>query len=157
MQKIIGCILVVILFGCKNFETNKISSEEILQEQLRQIDWKEVENYPTFPECENCNDKEAQKRCFQQKLSSHIYASLAKHQVIISDSVEEKIWLQLTFSAEGKPSLDSVRSTSVLKQEIPQLQEWLDSAVMDLPKIYPAQKRGIPVKTSFKLPLLITS
>ncbi|WP_162985017.1 hypothetical protein [Mesonia aquimarina] len=156
MGKITLGFFLILFFGCKNFETKRVCSEEILQDELKQIDWNAIETYPTFANCEKYTESE-QQDCFEQTFSKHIYAFLATKKVVLSDSINEKIWLHLSINSEGKPSLDSVHLSQTLVDNLPKFKTWLDSSVISLPKIYPARKRGIPVATNFKLPLRIES
>lgn len=156
MGKIRLGFFLLLLVGCKNFETKRVCSDEILQEELKQIDWSAIETYPAFANCEQYAENDRQT-CFEKTFSKHIYAFLATKKVVLSDSIQEKILLHLSINPQGKPKLDSVHLSTNLTQQLPKFRTWLDSSVITLPKIYPARKRGIPVATNFKLPLRIES
>jgi len=155
-MKYVCFLLLLIVLGCKNFDEKKISSEEIVEEELKHFNWEEVESYPAFLECDNLEKQEI-KACFENRLSQEIYLSLQERKVILSDSIQEKMLLFVSISKEGKPSLDSIEVSRLIEKKMPEMQSWLKQSIQQLPKIYPARKRGIPVKTSFKLPLIISS
>jgi len=54
------------------------SEKELLQKELKAINWKEVDEYPSFVDCDNLDNKSQRELCFfeylteliQQKLSS---------------------------------------------------------------------------------------
>ena len=156
MARITLGIFAILLISCKNFETKRVCSDDIFQEEVKEINWKEIETYPAFASCEQYSDQKRQ-HCFEKTFSSHIYTFLAQKTVIVNDSIQEKLVLHLSISAKGKPSLDSVTMNQTLIEKLPEFRTWLDSSVITLPKIYPARKRGIPVATNFKLPLQIES
>lgn len=157
MYKITWVFLFFVLLGCQQLETKKIFSDEIAAEELKHINWNNVESYPSFPECEKCENKTKQKRCFEQQVTSVIYESLATHQVVLQDSLQEKVVVFIGISAKGEVKIDSLKASPYLYTQLPEFKTWIRDAVSSLPKTYPAQKRGIPVSTSFQLPLKIQS
>ena len=121
------------------------------------MNWQEVEVYPAFEACENLSETQAKKSCFEQQFALQLHESLQQRKVILSDSIQEKMLLYISINANGKPSLDSLETSALIEEKMPQMQSWLQESIQKMPKIYPARKRGIPVKTSFKLPLVIAS
>lgn len=150
-------ILVLGLFGCKNFETQKLSSEEVLNQKMEYFEWKEVDVYPSFVSCKNLIEKSALKKCFESTLARHIRQSFSRHRVIVGDSINGSVRLYLVISKKGIPKVDSMNIPALLQQQLPKLQNWLLASVDSLPKIYPAQTRGIPVSVKFTLPVKIVS
>ena len=59
-------LLLLLCLGCQNFETKKISSDEIIQEELKEFNWQEVEVYPSFKECESFTETQEKKTCFEK-------------------------------------------------------------------------------------------
>ncbi len=153
MSKMWAIIFLLALAGCKNFETQKLSSKELVDQELKQIDWKEVDRYPTFVVCQDYNSQEEVARCFAKVISEEIYKNLQQREINFKDSITEKAWLFISISEEGKTQLDSLQQSAKLQESLPNLKDWLQVAVRDLPKVYPAQKRGIPVATNFRLPI----
>jgi hypothetical protein len=56
---------------------------------------------------------------------------------------------------KGKIAITSMKMDSLLKVQIPLLATTIMEGIKTLQPIAPAYKRGIPVKTTFKLPLVI--
>lgn len=153
-------LLVIILFtlvGCKNFETKKLSSEKLVRDRLEHMDWKSLDTYPSFDACNSYSDKKAKKNCFEKEISSHIFKVLGRRDVVLKDSIHEEIELIIVISSKGKPSIEKFVIPENIENQIPKIEIWLKDAISSLPKIYPAEKRGVPVKSTFKLPLLIQS
>lgn len=153
MGKFRAIILFLVLLGCKNFETKKLSTKELVEHELKQIDWDKVDHYPSFVVCEDCAGQEEAKRCFAKVFSEEIYKDLRAKPINFIDSINEKTLLFVSITQEGKAHLDSLQASQKLKQSLPELETWLAKSVKTLPEIYPARKRGIPVSTSFTLPI----
>ena len=155
MKKLIPLLLVFLFAACNEFETRKISSEEILSEESRQLNWQEVDQYPAFRECRDILEMEEAKACFGNKVASYVYAQLEEKQPVISDSLNETLLLYITVSEKGIPAIDSMEIDSVVTYHLPEIRSWLRESIDSLPTIYPATKRGIPVATKFRMPIVV--
>lgn len=147
--------LLIFCISCKYVEAEKISSEEFLEEELRSIDWNEVDTYPIFPDCDESQNKIAQKECFESTLLSHIENHLLSKEMISSQSLSERILMLVFVNDAGVISTSEIMIDSLVNAELPDLKFWLDQSLKTLPKTSPALKRGIPVTTQFTLPVLI--
>lgn len=143
------------LSSCEELTTRKISSEEILIEETRDFNWHEVDNYPAFAECRNITRVEAAKACFGNKVSQYFYSRLEAKQPVVTEALDDTLYLYLKISEKGTPAIDSMEIDSLVLDQLPEIRTWLSQSVDSLPKIYPATKRGIPVKTTFRMPVVI--
>lgn len=156
MKKTLLLVLLSFLFvSCEEFQTRKISSEEILSEETRDFNWHEVDQYPAFEECRNITEVEAAKTCFGNKVSKYFYSRLVAKQPVVTSEIDDTLYLYLRISEKGTPAIDSMEIDSLVLDQLPQIRTWLTQSVDSLPKIYPATKRGIPVKTTFRMPVVI--
>ena len=131
------------------------SESDLLQKELKAINWKEVDEYPSVADCENIDNKAQRKQCFfevltqliQQKLSidtlSDLYPKL--------DTIEVKVTIFPNATMQFEPQFpkDSVAYDRIKIDSI------LKARLVDFPKVNPAIKRGVPVKTQFILPVII--
>ena len=155
MKKILLVVFLVTFTSCDYFEKQKISSEEILSEETRELNWQEVDQYPAFEECRELMESDAAKACFGNKVANYFYARLEEKQPVVTESLNDTVYLYLRISEKGIPAIDSVEVDSLVVQQLPEIKNWLEQSVDSLPKIYPATKRGIPVKTTFRMPVVI--
>lgn len=155
MRTALLLLSVVILAGCERFETKKISSEEILSEETRDLNWNEVDQYPAFEECRNITEIEAAKSCFGQKVAQSVHARIEEKQPVVSEVLYDTILLHLRISERGIPVIDSMEIDSVVTYHLPEIDDWLRESIDSLPRVYPATKRGIPVATKFRMPVVI--
>ena len=131
------------------------SEKELLQKELKSINWKEVDEFPSLVECEKIENKKQRQQCFfeimtqliQQKLSSDTLAILYPE----LDTIEVKVTIfpNATMKFEPQFPKDSVAYDKVKIDSI------LRARLVDFPKVNPAIKRGIPVKTQFILPVIL--
>lgn len=154
MRKSLLPVLILIIASC-NFETKKISSEEVLEQESRSLNWKEVDEYPAFEDCKNITELQAAKDCFETKIASTIYTFLADQRPVVTESINDTLFIYLEITKEGTPQIDSVRIDTTITNQLPDMENWLKQSIDSLPKIYPASKRGIPVSTVFKMPVVI--
>lgn len=155
MKKTLLLIFLVVLASCNNFETKKISSKQVLDQETKSLNWKEVDEYPAFENCKEITELAAAKRCFETTVANSIYAYLEKQQPIVTEAIDDTLVLYLEISKNGKPTIDSVSVDTTVTNQLPNIKLWLTQSVDSLPKIYPASKRGLPVSSIFKMPILI--
>lgn len=141
--------------SCEYFNVKKTSSEAILKEELKTFNWNEVDEYPSFLNCDSSTTKQERKQCFENTLTNYITNSLQKDTIIVTQNIKDTLLFQLQISEKGILSLVHVEVDSLTNEEIPNLRELLMKSLDSLPKIYPALKRGQQVKTEFKLPIII--
>lgn len=150
------CYFLLILFAsCQYFEKQVPSEQDLLQKELKAINWKEVDEYPSLVDCESIIDKKEQQQCFferltqliQEKLSVDTLASLYPE----LDTIEVKVTVfpNATLRFEPQFPKDSVAYDTIKIDSI------LRTRLVDFPRINPAIKRGIPVKTQFILPVIL--
>lgn len=155
MNRIFLLVLLLTICSCDYFDKEKVYTEDILAEELQTFNWKDVDEYPTFESCESTTGKENKKVCFENTLRSILNSNLAKHQIIVSEDINDTVRLKITIDTEGVFFVDDIVSSDIIKSQIPQLDSLLRRSLDSLPKIYPAIKRSQQVKTQFVLPVII--
>jgi len=146
MKKLVCLFLIVICWSCKQENLKKISADDIAHKELQQIDFSEVDQFPLFKTCDETANRLAQQTCFEQKLHSWLKPHL--NNIPYKSKEVDTIKLSISVDTTGKIKLDSLTSNLELTQTFQAIFE-------KSPQIYPAQKRGIPVKVSFQLPVII--
>ncbi len=147
--------LLLLATSCQFFETEKVSSEKIYNEEMQTIDWKDVDRYPSFSNCENTLEKPEQKDCFINTISSHLYKSISHEDMVATHEVYDTVKVNFEVSSSGKLSILEIKMDTVLQKEFPNMETWLLQSIDSLKPVAPAYKRGIPVKTQFTLPVII--
>ena len=141
--------------SCQYFETQKVSSETIFEDEIGTIDWKEVDRYPSFPACESILDKPEQKDCFIRTINSHLYQAVNHQDLIAIREVYDTVKVKFEIGSSGRLSIMEIEMDSLLKNDFPDLETLLYRSIDSLQPLAPAYKRGIPVKTQFILPVVV--
>ena len=151
------CLLLVFLtvWSCDYFDKRKVNAEDLLNESLQSFNWNEVDDYPIFESCDSTAPNHEKKSCFEQILSSGIYEKLQDSHLIVTESLNDTLYLDFEISSGGEINFISSTGNSVVYQQIPQIDSIISSSLSSLPKVYPALKRGQQVKTAFKIPLVL--
>lgn len=147
---------VFLIFNSCQYVDKQIPSEkELLQKELKSINWKEVDEYPSVVDCEKIEDKKQRQQCFFEVLTQLIQEKLSIDTLSILypelDTIEVKVTVfpNATMKFEPQFPKDSVAYDTIKIDSI------LKARLVDFPKINPAIKRGIPVKTQFILPVIL--
>lgn len=155
MRQICVFLIVVLLTSCNYFDVKKTSSEAILNEELQTFNWNEVDVYPSFALCDSLESISEKKACFSKTLTLHILNHLQKDSIVVNHNINDTINLQIQVSESGDLKLLNTKIDSLTITEIPNIKCLISNSLEDLPKIFPAIKRGQHVKTEFKLPIII--
>jgi len=155
MDKIALVLFVVFFASCDYFNAKKITPEAILKEELKTFKWDEVDQYPTFLSCDSALIKLDKKICFESTLSNYILKHLQQEKIVVTKPVKDTIMISFQVSKQGVLSIRDIKVGDSTKQQIPKITTKIKESIIELPKIYPALKRGQQVKIVFKLPIII--
>ena len=131
------------------------SEKELLAKELNEINWKEVDEFPSLTDCEKIEDKTQRQQCFFEILTQLIQEKLSVDTLSVLypelDTIEVKVTVFPNSTMQFEPQFpkDSVAYDKVKIDSI------LTARLSDFPKVEPAIKRGIKVKTQFILPVII--
>jgi hypothetical protein len=140
------------LTSCEYFNKKKIDTEDILKEELKSINWNDVDEYPTFSICDSSLNK---KTCFEDILRNRLNDNLSKQNIVVTEDVSDTILLKIHIDNKGNFSIKNIVSSELTKVQIPQLDSILRHSFDSLPKIFPAIKRSQQVAVEFNLPVVV--
>jgi hypothetical protein len=149
--------LFFLLQSCQYFEKQIPNEKELLDKELKTINWNEVDEYPSVDDCEKLTDAVQRKQCFFEYLTATIQQKLAVDTLASLfpklDTIEVKVTVFPNSTLQFEPQFpkDTVAYDTIKIDSI------LHARLIDFPKVNPAIKRGIPVKTQFVLPVIIKS
>jgi hypothetical protein len=134
--------------------------KEKLQEDLRSqldtvIDYHQVDALPAFPFCKDLLDTEEQNNCFRNRLHLQLSENLSTHTFAVSNTLFETVRVRLRIDSSGTSELLSIASSERVKKELPLLDSLLRKSIANLPVVFPAIKRGIPVATVHEIPIIL--
>ncbi|WP_299366213.1 hypothetical protein [Winogradskyella sp.] len=155
MNRLVCLFLIVLSTSCNYFEKQKVNVEDLLEEELQTFNWNDVDTYPTFSSCDSMTTKEEGKMCFQNTLLSYVNQYLANQNIIVAEDVNDTIRLQLIIDRKGLLKIDDMVIKAETQFQIPKIDSLLHQSLKNVPRIYPAIKRGQQVTTAFELPVIV--
>jgi len=148
-------LLICLLFSFTSCEYFSFEKNKNIEKIDVDVDFTSVDVSPSFKVCDSLIEKEKKNTCFRTTLRQEISSSLAKQSIQVPQSVDETIEVAITIQSNKEVKLTSIKSSDSLMVILPSLKAILKKSVEELPAVYPAIKRGIPVTTVYKLPIRI--
>lgn len=160
MKKILLSILCVSLYACQE---SKPAEPEVTQEEQEQkmaaerfeALGKDLDENPSFKECEDIATKDEKLKCFTGNLSKLYQEMLNSQKLAIGDVLSDTVKVTLLINNEGVISVKEVEMSEKTKELLPSLEDLLRSETEKFPPIIPAKKNQVNVSSEFVLPLVI--
>lgn len=161
MKKILLSILCISLYACQE---SKSAEPEITQEEVDKQEAQkrladlgdEVDEYPSFKECESITTKDEKLKCFTDRLSKAYQEALNSQKLAIGGALSDTIKVTLVVSNEGVLSVKSVEASDNTLELLPDLEKILKDKTAGFEfDLTPAKKNQVNVTTEYVLPLVI--
>ena len=150
-------ILFLIFFSCDFLSNKELVVEELVSNDLKTFNWNDVDTYPRFQNCDTIIKKESNFNCFVNTITSKLQANLINNSVVVNSSISDTLIVNFNVTNKGDIVLSQLSNESMISELNVLIDSIFKLTVSDLPKLYPAIKRGQPVKTKFVLPVLIST
>jgi hypothetical protein len=131
------------------------SEQELLQKELQTINWKEVDEFPSFVDCDKLDNKAKRQLCFFEYLTQLIQQKLSSDTLSILYPELDTIEVLVTIFPDAKMKFEPQFSKDSVTYDTNKIDSILQARLVNFPKVNPAIKRGIPVKTKFILPVIL--
>lgn len=148
-------LLVLACQSCQYFEKNVPDKNTLLQEELKKINWSEVDEFPTVSGCDSVSDKALRKECFFQFLQNEIQHKLASDTLKILYPNLDTIQVKITVYPDARLKFQPYFSKSNKLYNTEKVDSIIQERLADFPVIEPAIKRGVKVKTEFMIPVIL--
>ena len=148
-------IISFLFLGCHLFESTKVPSKEIKSASA----WSDKDQGPNFSECDDFENDQEKKDCFESIISNSILDYLDQNLLESSESISEEINIVLKIDKEGYFSLEEFNGSNKIDEVIPTLKEQLEIAVSLIPQAQPAVKTNVGtfVSTKLSLPIMLNA
>lgn len=121
------------------------------------IDFNDVDVYPLFMDCNNCDTSEKQNLCFEMELIRRLQKLTSKTVLDASGKINDTVLVDILVNTQGEISIVKIHKNEIVTEQIPELDSLLYKSIASLPAaVQPSLKRGIPVNSMFKLPILVS-
>lgn len=147
-------VCCVLFTSCQLFTSTEDKTKELVQQEMQNIDWNSVDTYPLFEECDETQDQQAQQLCFKETLHQYLSEPLSQTSFSTAATVIDTLYVYVMINADGSLMITSLEADTVL-EKLPEIEQLITKAVAQVPRVQPALKRGVPVRTQFKLPIAI--
>jgi hypothetical protein len=137
------------------FDKQVPSEKELLQKELKAINWKEVDEYPSVAGCEKIEDKKQREQCFFTVLTQLIQEKLSIDTLSLLDPKLDTIEVKVTIFPNATMQFEPQFPKDSVSYDHIKIDSILKARLVGFPKVNPAIKRGIPVKTQFILPVIL--
>lgn len=155
MKNFILLFVFLLFVSCQLFDSQAPEEEVLLKKELEKINWQEVDEYPSLSICDSVADKEEQKICFIQNVFENIKGRISLDTLNAQFPTIDTLHLKITINPNSSVRFESDIPTETADYSIQKLDSVLQTSLKDFPKIEPAIKKGIKVKTEFILPIAI--
>ena len=146
-----------LLLSCDWLATPESRTQKLVEDELRGINWNEVDQYPLFEGCDETAPKEEQRLCFENTLMQNLGMSFQDFNFTSEADLQSIIYIDFLVEASGEIQVVEMQNDGALQAQIPEFKEIVIRSLRGMPKPAPALKRGIPVNSRFRLPLEITT
>ncbi|MGI9547283.1 MAG: hypothetical protein ACR2MM_08610 [Flavobacteriaceae bacterium] len=153
MRLLLTLFGVLILCSCNWLTPKEEKTRKLVQEELRSINWNDVDQYPLFQSCGESISKEEQRICFENELLNHFSRTLEDFEFVLSEDVEDTIYVDFLVERDGSITVLDIEDHMTVQNQIPEFDAVITQSLKSLPQIEPALKRGIPVNAKFRIPL----
>mgnify|MGYP006364310401 FL=1 len=156
IKKVAIFILFVSLVSCQYFEKQVPDEKELLEQELKKINWDEVDEFPSVLQCDTIKDAEIKRQCFFDYLAQTIQERIGIDTLRIEYPEIDTINVKITVNPDSSLQFETqYPNDSIALADKTKIDSILTSRLSDFPKVEPAIKRGVKVKTQFVLPVII--
>ncbi len=148
-------LLPLFLASCQYFDRQVPSKDELLDKELKTINWQQVDEFPSVSDCESVTDKTQQQGCFFEYMTRTIEEKLAVDTLAILYPKLDTIKVKVTVFPDSTLKFEPQFVADSTAYDTAKIDSILHARLVDFPKIRPAIKRGIPVKSQFVLPVIL--
>ncbi|TMM58373.1 hypothetical protein FEE95_02780 [Maribacter algarum] len=157
MRKLLMVLVLCGFTSCSLFESTEKKTQKLVEKELLEIDWTDVDDYPLFSDCDELLSKEIQKQCFEEKLLLHLSADLQEFQLTSETEIKDVVFLDFRIENDGAITIINIENKEIFGSQMEKFEDKVAKSLKSLPRIEPALKRGIPVSAKFRIPIFLNS
>lgn len=157
MRKVAVLACFCLFTSCDWFTSNEEKTQELVNEEMRNINFNEVDRYPLFEDCDELMDKSGQLDCFQNTLLSQYTETLEDFEFQFVSDINTTVYVDFMVDFNGEISVLEVQRNEDIENQIPEFRSIITQSLKGLPPLSPALKRGVPVSSKFRIPIIVNS
>ncbi len=157
MRKSLMVLVLCGLASCGFFESKEKKTQKLVEKELREIDFNDVDDYPLFDDCDETATKEQQKKCFEEQLLSHLSMALNEFEFTADKKTKDTVFLDFIIENDGSIPILNIENKEALGEQVYEFENVITNSINSLPRLEPALKRGVPVRAKFRVPIVLNS
>ena len=159
MRKTLIIIFCFLSISCEfDFQIDKkITVDEFINEELKSLNWNDVDQYPVFENCLEINNVKNKNNCFVETITNSFRDNLKTNNLVLNRTLIDTVRMVLKVDKIGKISIENMTISDQNNKYKEVITKSFESTVSSLPKLYPAIKRGQEVDVIFNIPIIIST
>ena len=159
MRKTLIIIFCFLSISCEfDFQIDKkITVDEFITEELKSLNWNDVDQYPVFENCLEINNVKNKNNCFVETITSSFRENLKTNNLVLNRTLIDTVRMVLKVDKIGKISIENMTISDQNNKYKEVIIKSFENTVSSLPKLYPAIKRGQEVDVIFNIPIIIST
>ncbi|QLG44663.1 energy transducer TonB [Costertonia aggregata] len=157
MKNLLFLGVLCLLASCEWLPSKDAKTQKLVEEEMQQIDWNDLDQYPLFSDCDETSSKMNQRRCFQENILLHFSMTLQDFEFVLNKDVNDTLFVDFLMDKEGTVSVLNIQKDITIDEQMPEFDEIITQSLKSLPKVEPALKRGIPVNAKFRIPIVLNT
>ena len=137
--------------------SKKISVDEFVNDEMKSFNWSEVDQFPVFENCTQINETSKKNNCFIRTISDSLSLNFIKNDLVLNRTLIDTVFMKFKVNKKGIIEIENIEiGEKILPYKEVINQSFIKTAA-NLPKLYPAIKRGQEVDVTFDLPILVST
>ncbi len=159
MRKTLIIIFCFLSISCEfDFQIDKkITVDEFINEELKSLNWNDVDQYPVFENCLEINNVKNKNNCFVETITNSFRDNLKTNNLVLNRTLIDTVRMVLKVDKIGKISIENMTISDQNNKYKEVITKSFENTVSSLPKLYPAIKRGQEVDVIFNIPIIIST
>ncbi len=145
----------LLFVSCEFLSSKEALTERRVTEKLAAIDWDIVDEYPMFDDCLLTQTKEEQRQCFQTTMLKKFSKALEELELKVDSGLNDTVNVNLVIDEHGFMAVKDIEENGKVMELLPNFEREVTDKLNDLVTVKPAIKRGVFVKVSVRLPLIL--
>ena len=157
MRQLIWIFFLGLLSACELFVSKEEATQKLVEEELLQINWDDVDQYPLFDACREDLSKPEQRACFEDTMITQLGKALEGLEFEVDNDLNDTVFIDFLIDEDGFITIQNVEEKASVLNEIENFNSEMTRRLNDFTTVAPAIKRGIPVSVRFRLPIVLNT
>jgi len=145
--------LLLCLISCEGLTNKELRTQRLVNEEMQNINWNAVDQYPLFNTCQETEAKPEQRKCFEETLLHHFSITVQQFEFNLDSSIKKDLFIDFLVDHKGQIQILEIGKDPKINDQMPEFDGIITRSLRSLPPLAPALKRGIPVSAKFRIPV----